>query len=407
MNINYNYNLKDLKKDITQVILIIRYNGKRIKIFPGISIETKSWDKKKQRVKHQYNNSFEINNELEKFLNEISVSYNEYFKKNPDSILIDIRKIENDKKVKSKLKSSTRLGFFDLFQKYLDYLENNKGYGTYKKIRTVRNKLFEYSKRNKISIDVNTINQNFFDGFITYLIEEEGNTNNTINKKIDNYKMFMTWAERRGFHKNKDYKNIEKLPAFENEVIYLTEEELENLEKLDLSSNKHLEMNRDLFLFGCYTGQRFSDYGSFDYDEVKDGFWVRNQVKGGGRSIVRIPLSTKAKIILEKYRETGLPKISIQRINENIKVISEKAGINSPLKLFKKSGNKNTYETCMKFKKISTHTARKTFVTLSLKKNMSPEAIMKITGHKSMKEFQKYLNVIDSWVNDQFTRAWG
>ena len=44
-----------------------------------------------------------------------------------------------------------------------------------------------------------------------------------------------------------------------------------------------------------------------------------------------------------------------------------------------------------KYELISSHTARRTYITISLKLGVPPEMIMKITGHKDRVSFQKYV----------------
>ena len=399
--LNLNLNLKNKNKDRTPIILIIRKEYDKVSISTSISIDPKYWDSKKQRVKPQHTECLRINQELEKKLVYFVELYNEYYTLKPNEKLFDLRKIQ-----KTKVKESKSYKFFEILELYLDYIKTNKSLGIFKKLNTVKNKLVEFSKKNKIEIDFDSINQTLIDNFIQFLLKEYDNSNNTINKNIDNLKMFMLWSKSRGYHKSTNFNEIQKLKPFENEIIYLNEEELSRLEELDLSSNKHLEMNRDLFLFGCYTGQRFSDYSNFDKSELNNNFWVVNQRKSVGNSVVRIPLIPQAQQILKKYNNE-LPKISSQKFNKNIKNISKLANIIELKKTLKYQGNKRVEVMLPKFELISSHTARRTFITLSLIKGINPEAIKKVSGHTSDKEFKKYLKIEDFYIEDQVLKGWG
>lgn len=402
MKINFNLNLKSKTKENTLIILVIRFNNKKLTFSTQQYTNPKNWDYSKQRVKTQAKNSIVINRNLEKYLEEIKDLYFNHYNKNPNQELIDLRNIKE-----TKVDQEISYTFIETFDKYLDYLKNHKSEGIYKKLRTLKVKLINFSENKNIEMKFSLIDQNFVDEFIKYLVQNDKNGNNTINKYIDNLKMFLTWSKKRGLHNNIDYIDIEKVKSFSNEILFLTEEELNKIEHIDLSNNKQLDKCKDLFLFGCYTGQRFSDYSSFDYTEVTSSFWVKNQKKSGGKTIVKIPLSSKALNILNKYNQDSFPKISSQKFNKNIKKIAFLSEIYEPCKIVNVIGNKRIEEVKPKYELISSHTARKTFITLSLQKGMSTEAIKKISGHTSDSEFKKYLNIQDNWVKNEFTKAWG
>ncbi|RNI22053.1 hypothetical protein EFB08_23255 [Rufibacter latericius] len=60
----------------------------------------------------------------------------------------------------------------------------------------------------------------------------------------------------------------------------------------------------------------------------------------------------------------------------------------------------------LKWGLVTSHTARRTFVTISYELGMPPQAIMKITGHRSMAVFLKYLGISKNFVKEQFDNAW-
>ena len=140
--------------------------------------------------------------------------------------------------------------------------------------------------------------------------------------------------------------------------------------------------------------------------ELNNNFWVVNQRKSVGNSVVRIPLIPQAQQILKKYNNE-LPKISSQKFNKNIKNISKLANIIELKKTLKYQGNKRVEVMLPKFELISSHTARRTFITLSLIKGINPEAIKKVSGHTSDKEFKKYLKIEDFYIEDQVLKGWG
>ena len=107
-------------------------------------------------------------------------------------------------------------------------------------------------------LDFDDIDINFFNKFLVYLAEEKGNSQNTVQKKIADIKSLFHKATKAGFNKKMDYLDF-KVSKVKTEKVFLTKEELFNLYNLYLSTNKRLEIVRDIFCFGCYTGLRFSD----------------------------------------------------------------------------------------------------------------------------------------------------
>ena len=162
---------------------------------------------------------------------------------------------------------------------------------------------------------------------------------------------------------------------------------------------------RDVFLFQCFTGQRYSDILSLNKKDVKNGTWHLRQQKTN--NIIQIPLNKYAISILAKYSDFKLPVISNQKMNKYLKELCVLAKINDPVRIIKFKGSKRIEETKKKYEVIGTHTARRTFITLSLRKGMKPEVIMKITGHKSYKMFQKYLKIADDHTRKEMFEAWG
>lgn len=401
MKISFNFNLKDVNKNPTSIILIIRRMKKKVKIYTGLTINPNHWNSKRQRVKTQVTNSLEINNELDSQLSYYQELYTHYYLNNPDEVLIDLRK-----KNKVKFSNLNKNDFFEVFDLFLDYLKSNRAKTTHKRYSTLKRSFESFANYNKIKIEFDDINQNFIDEYISYLVNIRENNNNTINKSIENVIVFFNWSKKRGFHDNNNYNRLNKTKTFVNDIIFLSEEELHRIENLDLSNDIEIEKARDLFLFACHTGQRFSDYNSIDIKDISNNYWTVNQIKGAGRSLVKIPLSTKAKYFIEKY-ENDIPKFRLSKFNIYAHQIAEKANINEAINKVKYVGSKRIVITKPKYELISSHTARRTFITLSLQKGMQPEAIKKISGHTSDKEFKKYLKIQDSWVNEQFHNAWG
>ena len=265
--------------------------------------------------------------------------------------------------------------------------------------------LLEYEKLTREKLRFDKITPLFFEKFYSYLINEKQLLNNTAHKVVQFFKSFMIWANTNNFTDNTSYRTF-KSKSEQNEVIFLTEDELMGLYNMELDSER-LSRVRDLFVFQCFTGVRFSDIENLSWDDIKDSTWnVRIQKT---KDIIQIPLSNYALSILAKYRdwEKPLPVISNQKMNKYVKELCKKAKINDTVKIVQYRGSERIENTYKKFEVIGSHTARRTFISLSLQKGMKPDVIMAITGHKTYRMMQKYLKIADDTKREEMDKVWG
>jgi integrase len=182
----------------------------------------------------------------------------------------------------------------------------------------------------------------------------------------------------------------------------LTTSEVRNLEELELE-RESLSRVRDLFLVGIYSGQRFSDYSVFEKADVIGNMIIKKAEKTEHESY--IPLHPKLLVILEKY-EWNLPRITEQRFNDHIKDICELAGMVGEFKETIYRGNNKETLYHKKFEMVSSHTARRTFITLAAEKGMPDHIIMKITGIRDPKTLLKYKKTSQRAVEDSMNKMW-
>jgi integrase len=216
----------------------------------------------------------------------------------------------------------------------------------------------------------------------------------------------MNYATNKGLNKNMAYAKF-KVFREEMDVVYLTEDELMKIYNLQLDS-KALEYIRDGFCFSCFTGLRFSDLSQIKPEYIKDDYLIINTIKT--REKLQVPLNYYSKEILSKYKAQYLnsfpPVISNQKTNENLKIIAEKADLKEPVSVVKYSGSRKIETLYPKHELITTHTARRTFVTLALEKGIRPEVVMAITGHKDYRTFKKYIKITDKVKLNEMNRLW-
>ncbi len=211
---------------------------------------------------------------------------------------------------------------------------------------------------------------------------------NTLGKTIKHLKSFLRDRMRK---KIIPYFDITAYKVMEEDVdaVYLSWQEISLIYHLNLSEKPDLEKYRDLFVLGCLTGFRFSDYSNIKPEEVRGGMLYVNQTKT--LSTVVVPLRIDAKrILIDKYN-MQMPQISNPNFNYYIKEVVRLAGIDELIKITHKRGNKIIEETKPKYEWIMSHTCRRSFCTNEFLDGTPANLIMAISGHKTEKAFRKYI----------------
>ena len=323
-----------------------------------------------------------------------------------DTVLTLVRKIQNDGKL---LTNDTLRKELDLiFKKYKNQTEviseielmsfipnlirtSTYTAGTKRSYNQVFRDMQEYEKTRNVQLTFAKIDIDFYNDFILFL-QSKNFAPNTVGIRIKTLKTFMNEAYERNLHKNLDYKKRAfAKPSEETKSVYLNEEELSELYKLDLSVNKKWDHVRDWFLIGAYTGLRFSDLERLSKDNINDSS-IEIKTKKTSQNVV-IPLHTVVKSILEKY-DYKLPKvISNQKFNEYIKEVAKLAKIKDDILTEETKGILKIRKTEKKYNLVSAHTARRSFATNAFIAGVPTIQIMKMTGHKSEKVFLQYIKI--------------
>lgn len=247
-------------------------------------------------------------------------------------------------------------------------------------------------------IDFNDVNIDFYNDWIAYF-NKKNYSPNTIGKHIKWLKTILKEAKENGVHSNTEFeRRAFRATSSEVENVYLNQAELKKIHDLDLSGRPDVEIPRDIFLIGCYTAQRYSDYSRIDKISVlEDGTKVikLQQQKTGTK--VTIPVSPELYDILRRYEtsenEITLPHITEQHLNRKIKDVAEEAGITQQIEHHKVKGGLEVLAKTAKNKLITSHTARRSGLSNWYNAGIPSQYLMKLSGHKTEREFLKYLKL--------------
>jgi integrase len=354
-------------------------------------VKTNEWDTDKERVK---NTSKNLNrNNINIFLNDMSCQVDNFI--NSNNCNVSLKEVSNfingimhpRQEIKqtfnnyileyikeSKIRKSEKTGEALTWRSKQKYIQLKNVIDEYCQDREIKELLFE---------DLNT---NFYNDFVNYL-ENKNMAKNTVGKYISLLKTVIINAEKKGIEVNKDYNNFRVL---KEDVfnIYLTDEELKKIE--DVVLPQPLSYTRDLFLIGCYTGLRYSDFSRLTTDNIENGNIRIKQQKTGADVIIPL-LSDYVKKLIEEKTNYKVP--ASQVMNRRLKDICKRAGINGIIKKTRTEGGKRIEHSFEKWELVTNHTARRSFATNLYKKNVPSISLMKLTGHTTETAFLKYIKI--------------
>jgi len=243
-----------------------------------------------------------------------------------------------------------------------------------------------------------------FDQYVEYLKTVKQNAHNTLTKKVQFLKTYLYWAREKGYAPPELGRKW-KVPAPRRVLhVALTENELHHLQALVLPDR--LAKTRDVFCFGCYTGLRYSDIGQLGPEHLhfQDQTPVVQFTVIKTRQPLTVALNPRAYAIWQQYGGK-LPVLSNQKTNTYLKELMQLAGFDSPTQVVQFRGGTRTTEIVPKHKRISTHTARRTFATLSAAKGMNLVVLSRILGHSNIQQTMTYIKDIDGTA--EMLKVWG
>lgn len=182
-----------------------------------------------------------------------------------------------------------------------------------------------------------------------------------------------------------------KTPKELTTKIYLSLAEIKKINSLQLSASDRMIV--DIFLIQCFTGMRYETLLKFiqnptAYIKEHNGHNYIDITSGKTDEQSVIPIGKIVSDILSRTEKFHV--YSEQHINRRVKELAELADINSMIVKRITIAGKQTESLVPKHTQISTHTARRTFVSLAKLSGMSDEEIMPCTGHRNSKQLNEY-----------------
>ena len=377
-------------KLLWQTVYVVFYQGRRrVRLSLGIIIPEKMWQddfvspnhpdyseiRKKllhyDQVARASIKSVMENKEVTPSLEEVKKTFHMLMKKNQIQEYADL---------------NVRVGFTMIkdFEKFMEVRERQRMVkpSTLKKYKTVLNILLEFETHYGIRLDVDIFDKVMYEQMISFMLFQKDLLNNTVAKHVSVMRTFYgdTYPDAdRSFFSYSQYKP---------EIIALEEAELMQLIGTPFEGAK--EIAKDMFVFMCLTGMRVSDVQRFTTAWIRDRLIVYSAHKNMSRAYV--PVTETVQGILEKYNGEP-PQLSEQYFNRTIKKVLQDCGMIRPIIKRHRQGKYEREEIMPLWEAVSSHTGRKTFISIMLERGVPIQDVMNMSGHQDYRSMKPYIMV--------------
>ena len=405
------------ESDESVIMLYVSFNGSHVRLSTGLKIKKSNCIVEGRTRITKIKNSFMHAKEYNTEINRIVSFVNSYIVSNNNKGLLSKEKfVEDYKNYISPYTISDADSTINLLIEYLDVrLNYSNGIKRINPLSKTTSRRIKYMVNNLISF----VNANpkygkiksFNDIKIVYDFTEwlykYNNTPATITVKLGFVKQFIDWVIN---EKDINVKSNIKFNYVNNENLSLF---ALNLDEITLIKNatidsQMLDYYRCWFLVQCYTGLRYCDLILLNRENIKLGeriIWL-NTIKTN--KIVQIPIIDDLYEIITSNDDLlfNTKRTNYNSYKNGIKKVAKLAGLNELVPKVSYNRNVKVIKTFPKYELIGTHTARRTFITMSIKKRIPDRVIMQVSGHTSYKSFNKYIKLANEDVKKEFFEAY-
>tara|TARA_R110000751_G_scaffold126574_4_gene228505 strand:+ start:6211 stop:7446 length:1236 start_codon:yes stop_codon:yes gene_type:complete len=366
------------------------------------------WDFKnkcpKKKGKSISNNQKQISNKLSKFSAEFEriKAQTELSGQDFDSIVL---KESFDQIFERVIKVSS---FFEVYDKFIEEKVKLKEWSksTKKRYNNIKNLLLGFEEVKSYKLTFGKINKRFFIEFTDFCYEYKNHCTNTFSRNVGLFKTFMYWSVKNGYAFNSAFTEFKRPQRIPTRQEALTKSQVKMLSEFDFKSES-VNKVRDIFVFQCLTGLRYSELELVNKRIITSNFCLfLKENKDTSKPEREIPLYKLALEILKKY-DYQLPLTTNQEQNRAIKRIVRKVGLIHEVEYSRNKGVEQERIIKVFCDRITTHTARRTFVTILRHEGVADKNIMSMTGHRDIKTFNTYHQVNSSANMDAVNRVFG
>lgn len=356
------------------IYFFLRVGGVTVKIPTGKNVLASEWNKKENTAKSNSQKGMALATFLQKKVTDFN-SYMLTEEAMGKHITLQLAQKFFD--------TNDKFDFYQFWDEQIKLWEGDRKYNTLKSYLTT----YRILKTIAPKLSFGDINYSFLESFEHHLITVRKNSSGGRFTKHKVLRSMINQAIIKKYMKENPYKDFKFKPAKGNRM-YLSIDEVEKIINHKLpSKDKNLNHAQNMFLFGCFSGIRFSDVIGLKYKNIKANPDRIEIVMNKTSKPITIPLLPRAKEIIAEYQnlcihsqeKTIFPNIANTTINKKLKVLMKLVGID---------------------KSISFHSSRHTFATTHIQAKTNVVHLQQLLGHANLSDTMIYTKVLQE---DLFT----
>ncbi len=263
---------------------------------------------------------------------------------------------------------------------------------------------WEKSKRRRLEYD--RIDLDFYVDYTQWLSATRNLTDASVSNYIKVIKTFMKWARQQGYHITTAYESFYR-DKRNGDSIALSIDEIRTIRDLDLTDNPRLARVRDHFLLQVYTGMRYGDLCRLEPRHFDEGAGIIRFVTQKTDTKCIIPITRPLATLLERYPSRLFEFASDVKQNQYLKELGKLAGFDQPVTVSSYRGGQRVEEVKAKHELLTTHVARRSFASTSIRFGVPESVIGMVTGHSAKGMLQQhYIRLDEDAIRDIVTKAW-
>lgn len=405
MKWTYSVNPDKLPDGTGRLRFRVSFGRSRVAFNIGIRVELSKWNSEAQRSKPNVTHGHKkvpanyINREIQNYIDTAERLFLQYDTDGEAPTADSFKKDFNSALQRTPESSSTLAATLERFIRHQSTLQQ-WGDATIKRFEAVQNKLTLYGAKDTELSEVTTA---WLESFVEWLTYSQKLSNSTVRDYLKRINWFLNWARVQGERVPNDYQTFApRLRIIKPPVIALTWQELMTMYHAEMPA-EYLDRVRDLFCLSSFTSLRYSDLQNLKPEDIKEDYI--DIVTKKTSEPLRIELNTYSRAIIEKY-DKHLPRLSNQKYNKYIKEVGQLCGIDEPIKKVDYIAGKRVETTQPKWRLLSTHAARRTFISNAIERGVPVPVVMKWSGHEDYKAMEPYITITDKTkreMMDMFT----
>lgn len=293
-------------------------------------------------------------------------------------------------------------GFFERYEQFIGYMTDKGIHPTTRTgHRLILKNLKKFSQETGYTLTFDAINKTFAAKYIAWRLRQPNfrknqNPATTANRHLEDLRDFLNHATGEGWTAATTWRQIRPQIPKPKFPVTVTADEIARMWALTpddfttryprRTARKSAIITRDWFILGTQTAMRWIDWKTSRYRFIPlpNGQYNLQFTQHKTDDPVEIPLSALAIEILRRYNFDMPPPLTPMGTLKHLEAIAAAAGI---------------------AKHVTSHTARRTFCTLQEAAGVPRGVIMRITGHRTERQYLRYTGITYRVNADLMRRA--